>query len=110
MSAAAALAATGFAGPLQVALGGVSAATLAHALTAAVGLFVAYQAFRGFRRNESRPMLFLAVGLFFLTTVGFVVSTLLVTATGASDAVAALTWTVAEIVGLAAVLYALTGA
>jgi hypothetical protein len=32
-------------------------------LVTVVGLFVAYQAFRGYRRNDSRPMLFLAAGI-----------------------------------------------
>jgi hypothetical protein len=39
------------------------AATLAAAGTALVGLFIAYHAYRGLRRNESRPMWFLSVGL-----------------------------------------------
>ncbi|WP_436925828.1 DUF7521 family protein [Halosimplex amylolyticum] len=29
---------------------------------ALLGLYVAYQAYRGYRRNDSRPMLFIAVG------------------------------------------------
>ncbi|MFC7141303.1 hypothetical protein ACFQMA_15875 [Halosimplex aquaticum] len=29
---------------------------------ALLGLFIAYQAYRGYRRNDSRPMLFIAVG------------------------------------------------
>jgi hypothetical protein len=95
--------------PLQ-AVGGVAVATLARALTAAVGLFVAYQAYRGFRRNDSRPMLFLGVGIFFVTTVSFALSTLAVGEFDAPDAVAVLTWTVLEILGLAAIFYALTGA
>lgn len=37
-----------------------------------VGGYVAYQAYRGFRRNRSRPMQLLAVGLFLLTGVSFV--------------------------------------
>jgi hypothetical protein len=39
------------------------AATLAAGGTALVGLFIAYHAYRGLRRNESRPMWFLSVGL-----------------------------------------------
>ena len=101
---------TAGASPLQGLVGGVAVATLARALTAAVGLFVAYQAYRGFRRNDSRPMLFLGVGIFFVTTVSFALSTLAVGALGAPDAVAVLTWTVLEILGLAAIFYALTGA
>ena len=39
-----------------------------------VGSYVAYQAYRGFRRNESRAMEYLSVGLLLLTGVGFSVS------------------------------------
>lgn len=31
-------------------------------LTIAIGIAIAYVAFRGYRRNESRPMLFIAIG------------------------------------------------
>ncbi|MFC7138851.1 hypothetical protein ACFQMA_03245 [Halosimplex aquaticum] len=96
-------------GPLQTVVG-VTPATLAGALTAVVGLFVAYQAFRGYRRNDSRPMLFLGLGIFLVTALPFVVTTALAGPLGASDAVAVLAWTVLEILGLGSILYALTGA
>lgn len=35
----------------------------------AVGLFIGYQAYRGFRRHESRAMRLLSVGLILLTAV-----------------------------------------
>ena len=95
--------------PLQVA-GGVELPTVVRAVTALVGFFVAYQAYRGYRRNDSRPMLYLGVGIAFVTTVSFVVSTLVVRPLGASDALAFLSWTFANVVGLAAILYAFTGA
>ncbi|QPV65009.1 hypothetical protein I7X12_02495 [Halosimplex litoreum] len=79
-------------------------------MTAAVGLFVAYQAYRGYRRNDSRPMLFLGLGIFLVTVVPFLVTTVLGGISGVSDAVVLLSWTVFEIVGLGSILYALTGA
>lgn len=33
---------------------------------AALGLFIAYLAYRGYRRNDSRPMLFIALGFFLI--------------------------------------------
>lgn len=36
-----------------------------------LGLFVGYQAYRGFRRNASRSMRYLSVGLVLLTAVTF---------------------------------------
>jgi hypothetical protein len=91
-------------------LGAIQVPTVARAVTALVGFFVAYQAFRGYRRNDSRPMLFLGVGIAFVTTVSFVVSTLVVRPLGASEAVAVLSWTLSNVVGLAAIFYAFTGA
>ncbi|MEF8885693.1 MAG: hypothetical protein V5A44_11300 [Haloarculaceae archaeon] len=96
-------------GPLQVA-SGVELPTVVRAVTALVGFFVAYQAYRGYRRNDSRPMLFLGVGIAFVTTVSFVVSTLVARPLGASDALAFLSWTCANVVGLAAIFHAFTGA
>ncbi|WP_424019485.1 DUF7521 family protein [Halorientalis pallida] len=36
-----------------------------------VGSYVGYQAYRGFRRHDSRPMQYLSIGLFLLTAVAF---------------------------------------
>ena len=50
------------------------AATLAAAGTALVGLFIAYHAYRGLRRNESRPMWYLSVGLILVFGVTYVIA------------------------------------
>jgi hypothetical protein len=111
LAGAASLAAASPAGTAPLQAGpAVTPATLAGALTAAVGLFVAYQAYRGYRRNDSRPMLFLGVGIFLVTVAPFVVTTLLVSVLLASDAAAILAWALLEILGLGSILYALTGA
>lgn len=39
-----------------------------------LGLFIAFQAFRGYRRNQSRRMLFLALGIALLTVAPFALS------------------------------------
>ena len=39
-----------------------------------LGLFIAFQAFRGYRRNQSRRMLFLALGIALITVVPFALS------------------------------------
>lgn len=36
-----------------------------------LGLVLGYQAYRGFRRNDSRPMQYLSVGLILLTAVAY---------------------------------------
>lgn len=43
-------------------------------LAMGVGCVIAFQAYRGYRRNGSRPMFYLAVGLVLLTVVPFLVS------------------------------------
>lgn len=54
--------------PLDWALLGTSVGTTA------LGLVIGYQAYRGFRRNDSRPMQYLAAGLFLLTAVAYTIS------------------------------------
>lgn len=39
-----------------------------------MGLYIVFQAYRGYRRNDSQRMLFLAVGLAFLTVIPFALS------------------------------------
>lgn len=93
--------------PLQV---GVDASTLTATLIAIVGAFVAYQGYRGYRRNDSRPMLFLAAGILLLTTIPFLVRQAVdvLTITGvAGGEFAAL---MVSLLGLIAVLYSFTGA
>lgn len=80
------------------------------AVTAVAGLFVASLAYHGYRRNESRPMLYLAVGVFFLTTVPVVANYGLRAVTSATDAALLLPVTIAHLVGVLAILYALTRA
>ena len=50
------------------------AAVALTTLTAVFGLFIAYQAYRGLRRNDSSPMWYLSVGLILLFGVTYVVS------------------------------------
>lgn len=80
------------------------------AATAVVGLFVAYQAYRGYRRNDSRPMLYLAVGVLLLTAVPAAANAGLSAATAATDAGILLVITLSHLAGVLAVLYALTRA
>ncbi|WP_276255223.1 DUF7521 family protein [Halomontanus rarus] len=47
---------------------------LAGGVSAALGLFVASLAYRGYVRNDSVPMFYLTIGIAFLTTVPFFVS------------------------------------
>ena len=80
------------------------------AVTAVAGAFVAFLAYRGYRRNDSRPMLYLAVGIALLTTVPVGLNAALSALTGATDAEILLAITVAHLAGVASILYALTRA
>ena len=76
-------------------------------LAAILGLFIAYQAFRGYRRNDSRPMLFISLG--FVLALGLPFAILLVSfvVPGGYVPVLGLLTQAAELVGLGAILYAL---
>lgn len=80
------------------------------AATAIAGAFVAVLAYWGYRRNESRPMLYLAVGIVLLTAVPVGLNYCLLAVTAMTDAEILLVVTVAHLAGVAAILYALTRA
>ena len=79
------------------------------ATTAFAGVLVATLAYRGYRRNRSGPMLYLALGIALLTAVPVGVNYLLL-ATAATDAQILLAVTLSHLAGVVAVLYALTRA
>ena len=72
-----------------------------------VGLFIAYQAYRGYRRNRSRPMLFISLGFVLVLGVPFaLLLVFLVVPSNLQLGLAAITQ-VSEIVGLGCIVYAL---
>lgn len=91
---------------LPVTLTPETIAFLSRGLTAAVGLFVAALAYRGFRRNGARKMRWLALGIALLTAGAFLAVTA-VEQLGAGDGPILLARTLVTVAGLAAVLYAL---
>lgn len=78
-------------------------------VTAVVGAFVAYQAFRGYRRNASQVMLYLAIGIVLLTTAPVAVRLALEVLAVLDDAGRALLAQTLRVAGLIAVLYAVAG-
>lgn len=80
------------------------------AVIAIAGVFVAYQAYRGYQRNQSQPMLYLALGIVLLTAVPASINLGLSSLTTATEAGVLLAITVAHLTGVAAILYALTRA
>lgn len=76
----------------------------ARVASAALGAVVSWTAYRGYARNDSRPMLFLAVGVAFLTVVPFVLSHAVDLATDAIDATVLLVVTACHLIGLLAIV------
>ncbi|OTF01924.1 hypothetical protein B4589_015375 (plasmid) [Halolamina sp. CBA1230] len=87
------------------------AATL---LAATLGLIIVFQAYRGYRRNDSRRMLYLAAGLALITVAPFFLSIVFTVVAPALDSgdlllsfVLPLASRVLEISGLLLILYSL---
>ena len=102
--------------PSDVYLTGQNALVLGLALIATtLSGVISYQAYTGYRRNGSRPMLFLAIGFAFITVVPFFIDILFYAVVGrvygARLAAIILPSTKygVQIVGLAFVLYSLYG-
>ena len=85
-------------------------AFLMAAVSATLGLFVSSLAYLGYARNDSPPMLFLAVGIAFITAVSFVFSYGVDWATEATDAQVIVLVTLCRLVGLASIAHSLGGA
>ena len=76
-------------------------------LSVVIGVFIAYQAFRGYQRNESRPMLFIALGFVLVLAVPFVFFVLHGVVSGIPVAAVIIASQVSQVAGLVAILYAL---
>lgn len=73
------------------------------ALTALVGAYVAGLAYRGYRRNDSRPMGMLAAGVLFVAVVPYAVTHVVAPLFALSDAQTILGVTLSHTLGLLAV-------
>ncbi|WP_428222024.1 DUF7521 family protein [Halorientalis brevis] len=54
-----------------------SLSIISHLATIVVGTYVAYQSYRGYRRNDSRPMLTLALGLVLMIPIASIIDLVL---------------------------------
>ena len=75
---------------------------------AVVGLVVAYHGVRGYRRNESARLLFLTIGILFLTTVPFAVEVLIHATDALVPSQTFLASSLLDVVGLVLILYGFT--
>jgi phosphoglycerol transferase MdoB-like AlkP superfamily enzyme len=78
-------------------------------LTAILGTLITHRAYEGYRRNRSKPMLYLALGLVLVTVVPPVVSLVLSNLTALPGWLVVLAMTTSQICGLVSILYSLYG-
>ena len=81
----------------------------ASGATAAAGSLVAWLAHRGYRRNDSRAMRFLAIGVACIAVLPFFVTYGVGPLLALSDAATLLLVLLANVAGLLSVLYSLEG-
>lgn len=81
---------------------------IAKIVTILLGTAIAYQAYRGYRRNHSEPMRYVAIGFVFIS-VGAVLEGILFDVFGFSIFDAGMVQTTVVAVGMLFILYALHG-
>ncbi len=84
----------------------VAAYTLtADVLMALFGVFIAYHAYRGYRRNDSRPMLYISIGFVLVLTVPFVLLVAVRVVPVLPETATVVVIQTIQVLGLAAILY-----
>ncbi|MXV63856.1 hypothetical protein GS429_17660 [Natronorubrum sp. JWXQ-INN-674] len=78
-------------------------------LVALIGTIIAYQAYRGYRRNDATSMLYLAVGLLLLTLCPFLINVTITTVVSPGQVVTVFFENVSRLAGLLAIMYSLYG-
>ncbi|ELY48913.1 DUF7521 family protein [Natronolimnohabitans innermongolicus] len=78
-------------------------------LVALIGTLIAYQAYRGYRRNDVPSMLYLAIGLLLLTLCPFLINVVVTTLFSAEQVVIVFLENVSRLLGLVAITYSLYG-
>ncbi|WP_115864402.1 DUF7521 family protein [Halorussus litoreus] len=76
-------------------------------LSVVIGVFIAYQAYRGYKRNESRPMLFIAIGFVLVLAIPFCLFVLYGVLSVLPVAAVVVGSQLSQVSGLLAILYAL---
>ncbi len=79
-------------------------ATVAKMIALVLGAFIVYLAYKGYRRNSSRPLLFVALG-FALITVGTISEGLLYVIAGSELLAAIAIGTAITVMGFFAIIY-----
>lgn len=85
----------------------LAALFVAELLSVALGIAIAIVAYRGYRRNQSKPMLFIAAGFILVFAVPFSLFLVIQALPGMSEILMAFLTAISQLVGLSLVLYAL---
>jgi hypothetical protein len=80
--------------------------TFAKMIALVLGAFIVYLAYRGFRRNRSRPLFYVAVG-FALITAGTIAEGLLYVIVGSELLTATTVGTAITVLGFVAIIYSI---
>lgn len=80
--------------------------TITKIVALILGAFIVYLAYKGFRRNRSRPLLYVAVG-FALITAGTIAEGLLYVIIGSELLTAIATGTTITVLGFLAIIYSI---
>ncbi|WP_336339641.1 DUF7521 family protein [Haloarcula brevis] len=81
---------------------------IAKLVTVGLGLLITYQAYKGYRTYGSEPMLYVAIGFFFIS-VGSVIEGVLFDVVGLSIFLAGTIQTAIVAIGMLVILYSLYG-
>lgn len=76
-------------------------------LSVIIGVFIAHQAYRGYQRNNSRPMFFIAIGFVLVLAVPFCIFLLYWVLPAIPITAVIVTSQLSQVSGLVAILYAL---
>jgi hypothetical protein len=82
----------------------VSAVTVIKLAALILGTFIVYLAYKGYRRNNSKPLLYVALG-FALMTAATIVEGILYVIIGAELLVALFISTIITVIGFVAIIY-----
>lgn len=81
---------------------------IAKLITMILGFLIAYQAFRGYRSHDSKPMLYVGIGFLFIS-IGSVIEGILFEIVGLEIFLAGTIQTLIVAVGMLVILYSLHG-
>ena len=98
-------------GGLTLQLGGLTATQLvfgaSELLSVALGLTISYIAYRGYRRNDARPMLFVSLGFVLVLGVPALAAGVYLLAQPVEEVYLGAVTQVSELLGLVSILYGL---